>query len=292
MLVPTLFGCKPGTESGIVVVGIPYDHGATVQYGASKSPAALRFLTSPLKLEQGKAIYVDGCTTPIVKQLSISDFGDIKYSADQQRNAYLSNCENTIHKLLTQGKVVLVLGGDHTAALPTIRAHARIAERFQIVHIDAHTDFAPISDGNAVPTHANFMSYVSRLANIERIIQIGVRAITSQPPQLPTLFKAATMATLRVALIPKLPAYLTIDTDGFDPYLAPAVGFPEPGGLNWTALEEVLTILSEMQCNLIGADWCEYNPVFDSHNNITGIHIARSLLKLIEALHNLTCPRV
>ena len=89
---------------------------------------------------------------------------------------------------------------------------------------------------------------------------------------------------LRSALLPGVEVYLTVDTDAFDPSIAGAVAYPEPNGLPFGALENVLDVLRAADAQGAGADWTEYNPALDNSNRLTGRFIVRGLADIAKYL--------
>jgi arginase family enzyme len=77
-----------------------------------------------------------------------------------------------------------------------------------------------------LPTHATFVAHLLREHGVRRVIQIGVRGVLPMSPALPDRLLPVRVDELKAALLPDVPVYLTIDTDGFDPSIAPAVGYP------------------------------------------------------------------
>jgi hypothetical protein len=114
--------------------------------------------------------------------------------------------------------------------LHALRGLKRAKPSFQVVQLDAHHDYSAITPGER-PTHATFVGYVAAEKLAEQVVQLGVRGLTWGPPARPEGVQSVSLEQLPAALIPGLDVYVTVDTDAFDPSIAPGVGYPEPDGL-------------------------------------------------------------
>lgn len=278
----TFFGASKGVSGNVVMVGIPFDHGSTAHPGCANAPAILRLLSSGYHLSDEPLI--DKATgNTLIKPTVVSDFGDITFSSSLCRESYFNDVKDISKKIIEAKKICFAVGGDHLVSLPLIQGVSKATKSFQVVQIDAHTDYAK-QDSNRLPTHANFMSQVENIDNVEKIIQIGVRGIHHNQEPMPELFSLSTVQKLNEELIPGVPVYLTIDTDGFSPSQFSAVSFPEPGGITLHDLNTILTTLSAKKSKIIGVDWTEYNPSYDTKNTITGRYILQGILSILSYL--------
>jgi arginase family enzyme len=282
---PTLFGCEQGAGGHVVVIGLPYDRGTAPEHaGCAAAPQAVRRLSAPevLRVKQG-AIYDLARREIIFPGSVISDLGDLKYRPNQSDDDYLEFVTHAISLVAREGKRPLVLGGDHLVTLPVLRGLARAGRRVQIVQLDAHHDFDVIERGER-PTHATFVSYIVAEELAEKVLQIGIRGLSWGVPPMPEGVACVKLSELGDALLPGVDVYLTVDTDAFDPSVAPAVQYPEPGGLTLSALGEVLAIFREKGLRGAGADWTEYSPALDPANCLTGRFILHGLAHIVRYL--------
>lgn len=183
--------------------------------------------------------------------------------------------EDESRKLIEAGKKVLVLGGDHSTPLGSLRAHAqKHADGFDILQIDAHADLRVAYEGFE-HSHASIMHNVLALEEVQNLVQVGVRDFCLQEKlriESDDRIHCFTDWGLKAEMLrgsswhdevqrilaclgPKV--YISVDIDGLDPSLCPNTGTSVPGGLSfdqWTYLLEQL-ILSERE--IIGADLVE-----------------------------------
>ncbi len=277
----TFLGAAANDQGDVVVLGVPYAHGSSQTNGTALAPATLRALARGERIESGIWSYRD--RSLVVQRLRVGDVGDFSYGAARERRAYLASLEDTAFALAERGSIPLALGGDHSIALPLAGGVARAVGRAQVVQIDAHHDYSLAAD-DALPTPTNFVNFLARVSAVDRVIQIGVRGYSSMLPERPAGVIEATVEGLADALEPGLPTYLTIDTDGFDPAIAPAVAHPEPDGLGWRDLDRILSIIGEKRCSLVGVDWTEYDPEFEGRNCPTGRAIVSALVRILGAI--------
>lgn len=284
---PTLFGCEPGGSGTVLVLGAPYDRGTDPERaGCAAAPGLLRSLSGPdhlqaqknglFELSRGRALF-----GPTV----LSDLGNVRFTVNRGDEAFLESIAEAAATIASSGKKSLVLGGDHLVTLPVLRGLARGGRVCQVVQLDAHHDFdyTPAEPGER-PTHATFISTVASEALVRQVLQIGVRGLSWTIPQPPSGVRAVALAELGGALLPGVDVYLTVDTDGFDPSVAPGVSFPEPCGLAYQALPAAIAQIRAAGLRIVGADWTEYNPKFDTANHITGRFVLNGLAELIGAM--------
>lgn len=181
-------------------------------------------------------------------------------------------------KYLDDGKLVAVLGGDHSVPLGLMQALAERHDSFGILHIDAHCDLRNAYEG-FVHSHASIMHNAMRLGSATRLVQVGIRdysdeeldAIRSSEGRILMFddrsvsrrrFGGDSWAGLVEEMVASLPrdVYVSFDIDGLDPSLCPHTGTPVPGGLGF---EEALFLVERIPSSgrrIIGFDLCEVAP--------------------------------
>jgi guanidinobutyrase len=175
----------------------------------------------------------------------------------------------------------LTLGGDHTIALPILRAMRKKYGPVGLVHIDAHADINDSMFGEKIAHGTPFRRAVEEgLLDGKRVAQIGLRGTgyTAEDFDWPRSqgFRVVpaeecwykSLAPLMAEIRDQVgggPVYLSIDIDGLDPSFAPGTGTPEIGGLTiWQALE---IIRGCRGLNIVGGDLVEISPPYDLSGN-------------------------
>jgi agmatinase len=278
------------TRADVAVVGVPFDSGVTYRPGARFGPAHIRE-SSRLLRPYNPALQVK----PFTSQ-QVVDAGDIAvnpFSIDEA----ITGVEAGARDLLDRVPCLLALGGDHTIALPLLRAMSSAHGPVAVVHFDAHLDTWDTYFGAAY-THGTPFRRASEEGLLDRsgCLHVGIRgplfteADLTQDSELGFQVVPATeMEHLGVSgVIERIrdrvgdrPVYVSVDIDVLDPAFAPGTGTPEAGGL--TSRELLATLRAFAGLNLVGADIVEVAPAYD-HAQITGIAAAHAAYELLSAL--------
>src|SRR6202521_2938861 len=169
-------------------------------------------------------------------------------------------------ELVARGKFPVVLGGEHSITAPVVAAVAAKHPGLSVLQIDAHADLRDSFMG----TPHNHACAMRRVLEYARTTQVGVRSLSPEEaaaaPTLPTtIFYDFNMRQDdrwidRVVESLGETVYITIDCDGLDPAIMPAVGTPEPGGLSWY---ETLALLRRVMASrrVVGCDLVELCPI-------------------------------
>lgn len=205
----------------------------------------------------------------ILQGVKFIDYGDLPILPTHTRTN-MHMIHDTFKNIIDKAVFPLAFGGDHSITFPIIDA---FDVPLDIIHFDTHLDFLD-NVANVKFSHSNPIKRASELENVENIIQIGIRGFTdnetnyeeatkygSQIITANEVFKKGTDMILEQIPLSKN-IYVTLDIDVLDPSLAPGTGTPEPGGLNYIQLKELLTGLTK-KGNIIGFDLVEVNPLFD-----------------------------
>ncbi|WP_026464726.1 agmatinase family protein [Adhaeribacter aquaticus] len=196
---------------------------------------------------------------------------------------------------LAAGKLVGVIGGDHSTPLGLIHALAERNEEFGILQIDAHADLRVAYEGFEY-SHASIMYNALKLKQVKKLVQVGIRDMAESEAELVRLSNGR-IATFYDAvlkedmyegdswkkqckkIIAQLPqkVYISFDIDGLDPKLCPATGTPVPGGLAFEEAIYLIKALVRSGREIIGFDLCEVAPGDSDWNGNVG---ARLLYKL------------
>ena len=242
----------------------------------------------------GKALDVEGLREG---NWIVIDYGDVDVVPVDVLATH-TVIHNTVSPLIQEGLKVITLGGDHSIALPLLRAHSHKYGRLAVIHFDAHPDTWDVEFGDQKYSHGTpFRRAIEeKLIDTSAYIQIGIRGPTSGKQDYEeAIALGARMITIDDAMrmglagilnevrarVGSKPVYLSFDIDSVDPAFAPGTGTPEVGGFS---SYQMLQMVRSMQgLNLVGFDLVEVSPPFD-HSNITAIlaaNLAFEFLSLI-----------
>ena len=219
----------------------------------------------------------------ILEGLRIEDRGDIPLEpAAMEEN--LAAIEKAACELFRGDVFPIFLGGDHSITYPILKGFAD-PEVF-LVHLDAHADFD--STFESPFTHGSVMRRVQENGLVPGMVQVGLRGLLSDKADVEAARAAGVQqfTALQVeveGITPVLeavpndrPVYLSLDIDVFDPSIAPGTGTPEPGGLTYRQVTELIRGLAR-KTRLIGMDVVEVNPQCDPAG-ITALLAARVII--------------
>jgi arginase len=261
----------PNRDGAITVVGVPTDVNSSFLSGAALAPDHIReALHSPstnLWAENG----IDLGTHP-----GWRDRGDL----DIDDTSMIESVDRGVSGLIAADERVVALGGDHAITFPIIRATARRHPHLTILHLDAHADLYDEFEGNRESNACPF-ARIMEGGLAARVVQIGIRTLNAHQRQQAERFGVEVHGARGVPSIAGLglepPLYLSVDLDVLDPAFAPGLSHPEPGGLT---TREVLSIIQDLPCRLVGADIVELNPSRDL-NNLTAMVAAKILKEIL-----------
>lgn len=253
----------------VVILPIPYEATTTYRRGCENGPDAILEASHQVEYYDEELDRETGCDVGIYTTGAIADTRHEKVSALHM----LQVTQETVYKLIADGKFVIALGGEHSITTGVVAAYrqANPDESFTVVQIDAHGDLRHEYEGS-IHNHACVMRRIVDMGL--PTVQVGIRAICKEEADLIkeknlTVFRAREIAhqtdwiDQAIVSIPTQKVFLTIDLDGIDPTLIPGVGTPEPGGLNWYALTVFLRKVIEKH-QVVGMDIMELAPIVDS----------------------------
>jgi agmatinase len=291
---------EPSSFEGadVVIVGAPFDGGTSHRPGTRFGPMAIR-QTCYLPHDGSRphlALRVDA-----LQDLRVVDAGDVEmYSGDVM--ASIASLEEAVFKVSSAGAVPLVLGGDHTIALPDATGVARHHGfgRVSMLHFDAHADTGDIEFGSLYG-HGQPMRRLIESGALrgDRFLQIGLRGYWPGPETLSWMAEqrmrsfemteigargldACLDEAFEIALDDCDAVFLSVDVDVCDPGHAPGTGTPEPGGLSARQLlDSVRRICLELP--VVGVDIVEVSPPYD-HAEITAYLANRVALEALSGI--------
>jgi agmatinase len=265
-------------EAAAVIIGAPFDGGTSHRPGCRFGPQAIR-LTDYLPHDGSRphlALDVD----PLI-ELGVVDVGDVEMLSGETDQA-LERLEAAVTQIARSGALPMVLGGDHTIALPDVTgvAHHVGWGRVSVIHFDAHADTGDSQFGS-LHGHGTPMRRLieSGACRGDRFLQIGLRGYWPEPATLEWMgqqgmrsfemtevvargLDAVLEEAAAIALDDCEAVFLSVDVDVVDPGMAPGTGTPEPGGLSSRQLLDAVRHLA-MTLPLAGVDVVEVSPPYD-----------------------------
>ncbi|MEU4247708.1 agmatinase [Amycolatopsis sp. NPDC026612] len=277
-------------RADVAVVGVPFDSGVSYRPGARFGPAAVREASRLLR-----PYHPELDVSPFAEK-QVVDAGDIAVNPFNIGEA-IETLQQEAEALQADGTRLVTVGGDHTIALPLLRAVAKQHGPVALLHFDAHLDtwdtyfgepythgtpFRRASEEGILDTSA--LSHVGTRGplygkrDLEEDRRLGFGIVTSGDVLRRGVTETVDALRQRIG---DRPLYVSVDIDVLDPAHAPGTGTPEAGGLTSRELLEILRGLRDL--NLVGADVVELAPAYD-HAEITAIaasHVAYDLVSLL-----------
>ena len=256
--VQTFIGCDASyLEADIVLHGVPFDGTTSFRPGTRFGPSAMRSESF------GIETYSPYCDRDLT-HLSVFDAGDLELPfGDSQK--VLSLVEERTDAFLKDGKVPVMLGGEHLVTLGAVRAMVKKYPDLHILHLDAHTDLRDDYLGEPL-SHACAIRRVWELVGDGKIYQFGIRSGEREEFMFAkehTHMNKFDLTGWEEALsaLGNHPVYFTLDLDVLDPAGFCGTGTPEAGGINF--LELLRAVLTLNRLNVVGCDVVELSPHYD-----------------------------
>ena len=241
-------------ENSFGIIGVPFDSTTSYHSGARLGPIVVR--EASFGFEKYNTIFNKELTT------TFYDFGDI--------NVIPGNCEqtcaiveDTVNEILDLNLKPIIIGGEHSASIGSIKALSERYEKLTVIHLDAHRDLAFDFIGEKY-SHATVMRRAHEMG--VNLVQIGIRSSSAEEEEyVKSTYDIQTFKNkdthkhmdaieYYIANIDG-PIYVSIDMDVVDPAIAPSVGNPTPGGLFVSEIENILETLCRK--NIVGLDVVE-----------------------------------
>ncbi|MBP1635460.1 MAG: speB [Acidobacteria bacterium] len=245
-------------DARVVVLPVPFERTTSYVTGTRNGPREILLASGQVELwdeETGSDPWGRGIFTLPEMELP---YNDVRVALDE--------IGRVVAELIPHEKFVVVLGGEHSISIPVVEAFAAATPNLSVLQIDAHADMRDAYQGSRF-SHACAMR---RIVEHAPCTQVAIRSLSREESQaIPSLrtrvFWDHTMRqdpdwidTVVEGLSEAV--YITIDADGLDPAIMPAVGTPEPGGLSWHETTALLkAVLSRRR--VVGCDLVELNPL-------------------------------
>jgi agmatinase len=257
------------SESGIIIVPVPYDETSTWIKGADKGPDAILEASVNLEfydVETSSEAHLEGINTiePVLE----------KETPEKMVNAVY---EKTL-ALLSDKKFPVIIGGNHSVTIGSIKAFSEYYDELSVLQLDAHADLREKYMGSKF----NHACVMARAREWVPIVQVGIRSMSLD--EIPyadrdRMFFSHELyynKNLYFEAIERLSenVYITIDLDVFDPSVIPSTGTPEPGGPEYIELLHFLRDVIKTR-NVVGFDVVELCP---SRSNKAPDYIAAKII--------------
>jgi len=257
----------------IVIIPVAYDGTSTWIKGADKGPAAIIEASANMELydiETHSEVYKKGIYTEDAITGGITT------------REMIEATNGTVQYYLEKNKFTVVIGGEHSVSIGSVKAHAKHYANLTVLQLDAHADLRKEYNGS-IYNHACVMA---RIKESCPVVQVGIRSMDSLEKD--SMDKTRTFFAEDIynntdwikKVISNLSdnVYITIDLDVFDPSIMPSTGTPEPGGLLWYDVLALLKAVSDKK-NIVGFDVVELCP--DDRNKAPDFMAAKLIYKLL-----------
>jgi agmatinase len=243
-------------HSRVVLLPVPYDSTVTARAGARDGPEAIISNSEDMELYDvglGFEPYLHGLyTSPAVAV------------TNQSPEAMINRIHEIAAEYVEDGKFLVTLGGEHTIAVGSFRAHRDAYANLSVLAIDAHADLRD----EYQDTRYNHACSLRRMLDDVPVTQVGLRSAAKEEAQYirehllpfysPRAFRSLPdLAPIINSLNENV--YITIDLDGIDSGEMPAVGTPEPGGLRWDEVSDLMQAVAASK-RIVGFDVMELAP--------------------------------
>ncbi|TWU73779.1 hypothetical protein ED733_003791 [Metarhizium rileyi] len=308
---------NPQETYDVAIIGAPFDNAVSYRPGARFGPRAIRQASS--RQTSLRAFNPRANVNPYQNWAKILDCGDIPITpfdnvvaAEQMTQAFKNLGRARPASSLSNGKPKLItLGGDHSLALPALRALNDMYGRpIRVLHFDAHLDTwdpasYPSSWGSTHFTHGSMFWMANQeglLSNAStgQSVHAGLRTRLSgadwadhesdtaqnwvrfAADEIDEVGARGIVDGIMSVLGTDDPVYLSVDIDVLDPAFAPGTGTPEPGG--WTTRELIRILRGIEGLNIVGADVVEVSPAYQGRGEETALAAAQVVYEILSSL--------
>jgi agmatinase len=281
-------------NANAAIVGAPFDTGASFRTGARFGPEGVRSASHLLRP------YNPSQDVSIFDHLSVIDYGDVPVVPGFIEESY-ERIAVGLEEVHRAGVVPIVLGGDHSVALPELRAAAAVHGPLALVQFDSHADTwdayfgkkynhgtvfrRAVEEDLLLPEHSIQVGMRGSLydqGDLEASRELGFALLTTEAVRKLGIGETSDRIRERVG---KAKAYVSFDVDFVDPAFTPGTGTPEVGG--FTSLEALELVRGLSGIDIAGCDIVEVYPQYDSPAQITALlaaTVAFEFLSLIARL--------
>ena len=280
--IETFIACDSDSKNAdTVIFGVPFDSTTSFRPGT-------RFGSSAIRSESYGIETYSPYQNRDLEDIAVMDSGDIELRIGDTE-AVLAQIEERTKTILNDGKLPLMIGGEHLVTLGAFRA---VAERYpdvHIIHFDAHADLREDYLG-VKNSHACVLRRCWDIIGDDRIHQFGIRSgeraefefAKSHTDMHPFNLEDVPNIVKELA-ISKKPVYFTLDLDVLDPSIFPGTGTPEAGGVMFEELRRAVTCVCS-GLNIVGCDVNELSPHYD-HSGVSTAVACKIVREILLALN-------
>jgi agmatinase len=285
-------------NADVVVIGAPYDAGASYRAGARFGPQAIR-MTDYLPHDASRphlTLRVDP-----LRDLTVVDAGDVEMPGVEARQP-LDRLEAAVRVATEAAAIPVILGGDHTITWPDVTGVARAVGwgRVSVIHFDAHADTGEFQFGSLIGHGLPMRRLIeSGACRGDRFLQLGLRGYWPAPDTLRWMAEqgmrsyemheivrrglpACLMEAFAIATDDCDGVFVSVDIDVTDPGSAPGTGTPEPGGFSPRELLDTIRRIA-VELPVVGMDIVEVSPPYDT-SDVTAFLANRVVLELLSGI--------
>ena len=277
--IETFLGCdQEYADARIVIFGAPFDSTTSYRPGT-------RFASRTMRAESYGLETYSPYQDLDLEDAAVFDGGDLELCFGDT-NMALDEITAYTQQILDNGKLPLMIGGEHLVTLGTVRAVAKKYSDLHIIHFDAHADLRDDYLG-AKLSHATVLHRVWDIVGDGKIYQFGIRSgeraefVWGKEHVITHKFDFEGLEQV-VRKLKGKPVYFTLDLDVLDPSCFPGTGTPEAGGVTFLQLLEAILKVGEL--DIVGCDINELSPLLDTSGASTAValKVLRELLLKIE----------
>ena len=280
----TFLGCDNGyEESEIVIFGAPFDSTTSFRPGT-------RFASRAMRAESYGLETYSPYQDLDLEDYAVFDAGDLELCFGDT-NLALKDIEDITRTILNDGKLPMMIGGEHLVTLGAVRAAHEKYPDLHIVHFDAHADLRDDYLG-AKLSHASVIRRCHEIVGDGKIYQFGIRSgdreeIRWGKDHVTTRFFDFETLDDVIEKLKGKPVYFTLDLDVLDPSIFPGTGTPEAGGVTFSELLDAVMRVGEL--DIVGTDINELSPPLDTSGASTAVALKiwrEWTLRLLSAMRN------
>ena len=250
-------------KAKVAILPVPYDATTTYQPGTRNGPRAL--------IEASRCLeFYDEETGKNFSGMGVCTWDEMEVVDDAEKMT--SRVYEAVKVLLGDGKKVVVIGGEHSISSGSVKAHMEKHPDLNVLHVDAHADMRDELAGNKF----NHGCVARRITEMCPLVSVGVRSIAQEEMEhirssngrikiffAKDIHSGSSWMEEAVKSLGKN-VYITIDLDAFDISIMPSVGTPQPGGMHWYQMLELMRKIAAVK-TVVGFDVTELMPIPGNH---------------------------